>query len=429
MLTEFFMERAQIELSADARVFIGTVPEFPEIRVEAATPEACERRLRDELVRLLTMEALESPSTIPPVESTPKATDRSRPSRTLESAPRRTDAETAATNEPRPVASPFAFREIVYEKSDFIARVTINRPDTFNAYTSATLKEMAAAFRDAASDRDVAVLVLTGAGDKAFCAGSDIEQHSREHLNHPDEARAWFDVFVEAHDALRQLGKPAIARINGIVAGSGNSWNLACDLAIAADHAKFAQIETKFGLIPLGGPPQWLPLVVGERRAREMLLAGEPISANKALLWGLVNDVVPYAELDAAVNALCHKLIDRFPESVRQTREQLSYWKDVAWRATVEQTREWLAAQLSSDEAREGLAALADKREIDYRAFRTHKARVKPAKDESLAELETTSDRQPGAKLVADEERDCQSCGARGLPATFQFCGFCGQKL
>jgi enoyl-CoA hydratase/carnithine racemase len=429
MLTEFFMERAQIALSADARAFIGTVAEFPEIRVEAATPEACERRLRDELVRLLTMAALESPSFIPPVEPASKAADQFQPSRVHQAALPRTDAVKEATNESQPAASPFAFREIIYEKSDFIARVTINRPDTFNAYSSTTLKEMTDAFRDAASDRDVAVLVLTGAGDKAFCAGSDIEQHSREHLNHPDDARRWFDLFIETHDALRQLGKPAIARINGIVAGSGNSWNLACDLAIAADHAKFAQIETKFGLISVGGPPQWLPLVVGERRAREMLLVGEPISANKALLWGLVNDVVPYAELDAAVNALCRKLIDRFPESLRQTREQLSYWKDVACQATLEQTREWLSAQLASDEAREGLAALADKREIDYRAFRTRDARVKPANGESPSETEPASTSQPISKKVSDSERDCQSCGASGLPAAFQFCGLCGQKL
>ena len=168
MLTEFFMERAQIALSADARAFVGTLPEFPELRVEAATPEDCERRLRDELVRLLTLEALESPSFIPPVEATTKAADRNLRSRLLDSTLLRTDAAKEATNEPRPGGSPYAFREIIYEKSDFIARLTINRPDTFNAYSSATLKEMTAAFRDAASDRDVAVLVLTGRVIKPF---------------------------------------------------------------------------------------------------------------------------------------------------------------------------------------------------------------------------------------------------------------------
>jgi len=429
MLTEFFMERAQIELSADQRIFIGTVPEFPEIRVEAATPEACERRLRDEMVRLLTLEALESPPFIPPVEPNTKATSMNLDSQVLEPVSLQNAAVTEPSNDSRPAASHPDFREILYEIDDFVARVTINRPGYLNAYTSATLKEMTAAFRDAANNLDVAVLVLSGAGDKAFCTGSDIEQHSREHLNHPDEVHRWFDLFVEAHDALRQLGKPAIARINGIVAGSGNSWNLACDLAIAADHAKFAEIETKFGLISAGGPPQWLPLVVGERRARELLLVGEPITANKALLWGLVNDVVPFAELDAAVNMLCGKLIDRFPESLRQTREQLSYWKDAAWQATLERTREGLAAQLASDEAREGFAALADKREIDYRAFRRRDSQVNPVNGQSPSELQPASASQPMHKVAADLARDCLSCGASGLPAAFQFCGICGQRL
>lgn len=429
MLTEFFMERAQIELSADARAFIGTVPEFPEIRVEAATPEACQRRLRDEMVRLLTLEALESPLFIPPFEPDSEAVNLSPTSQAQESAAQQPVVDSEAKNDLQPAASLFAFHEILYEKRGFVAHLTINRPDYFNAYTSTTLEEMIAAFGEAASDRDIAVLVLSGAGDKAFCTGSDIEQHSREHLNHPEAARRWFDLFVEAHAALRQLGKPAIARINGIVAGSGNSWNLACDLAIAADHAKFAEIETKFGLISAGGPPQWLPLVVGERRARELLLVGEPISANKALLWGLVNDVVPYAELDAAVNTLCSKMIDRFPESLRQTREQLSYWKDAAWQATLEQTRDWLAAQLDSDEAREGLAALADQREIDYRGFRTRHSRVSPESAAPRSETNPASSSQPIHEGAAARERECQSCGANGFPTAFQFCGHCGHRL
>lgn len=426
MLTEFFMERAQIELSADAQQFIGTVPEFPEIRVEAATPEACERRLRDELVRLLTLEALDAPAVIPPFETAPKPASPSLMSRVMDSVRLATSTEIEAASEPETEAPTPAFREIVYEKQDLVARVTINRPDTFNSYTTMTLKELAAAFRDAANDRDVAVLVLSGAGDKAFCAGSDIEQLSREHLNNPVEAHQWFDLFIEAHAALRQMGKPAVARINGIVAGSGNSWHLACDLAIAADHAKFAQIETQFGLISVGGPPQWLPLMVGERRAREMLMIGEPISANKALLWGLVNDVVPYAELDAAVAALCRKLIDRFPASLRQTREQLSYWKDTAWQATLEQTRKFLAAQLASDEAREGLAALSEKREIDYQEFRARDAQA--VKDNSSAETPASAG-QSAQTIRPNSERDCPACGASGLPAAFHFCGLCGQKL
>jgi naphthoate synthase len=133
--------------------------------------------------------------------------------------------------------------------------------------------------------------------------------------------------------------------------------------------------------------------------------------------------------LDATVNALCCKLIERFPGSLRQTREQLSHWKDMGWQATLEQTREWLAAQLASDEAREGLAALADKREIDYRAFRTRDARREAAMKEPEAATQSTGTEQPSREMAFKGERDCAACGASGLPAEFQFCGLCGQRL
>ena len=311
--------------------------------------------------------------------------------------------------------------EIIYEKRDQIARVTINRPDHYNSYTSTTLIEMAAVFRDAQRDENIAVLVLTGAGDKAFCAGSDVTEHSEKHINNAEEFRRWFDLFVEAMEALRQLGKPSIARINGIVASGGNGWNLACDLAVAADHAKFVHIETKFGMISAGGAAEWLPLTIGERHAREMLLMCEPVSANKALLWGLVNDVVPYHELDSAVRALCQKLIDRFPESIRYTREQLSYWKDLAWKSCIEQNREWLASQFASAEASEGLRALAERREIDYRSFRKAALHRDPFSSPDVQAQHT--------EKGFDVERVCSACGASGFPASYQFCGVCGEKL
>jgi 1,4-dihydroxy-2-naphthoyl-CoA synthase len=141
-----------------------------------------------------------------------------------------------------------------------------------------------------------------------------------------------------------------------------------------------------------------------------MLLVGEPVSANKALLWGLVNDVVPYNQLDGAVDALCNKLIDRFPRSTRYTRQQLSFWKDMAWDATIRQAREYLSLHLAGVEAAEGMKALAERVEMDYRAFRRRVAG------------EATG---PELKAV----RDCAACGARGLPQHFKFCGVCGASL
>jgi enoyl-CoA hydratase/carnithine racemase len=315
------------------------------------------------------------------------------------------------------------FTDIIYEKKDWVARVTINRPSAYNAYTDHTLREMAAAFRDAAGDDSVAVLVLTGAGDRAFSAGGDVQQHGDEHIGNPEAFREWMNALIDAHRALRQLGKPSIARINGMVAGGGNDWNLACDLAIAADHAKFVQIEPKVGLVAAFAA-HWLPLVVGERRARELFLTAEPISANKALLWGLVNDVVPYKQLDKTVDALCQKLIDRFPESMRFAREQLSFWKDLAWNSMIKEASDHLAAHFAGEEASEGLRALAEKREVDYRGFRVNAHAVREAEPPEPQEAARVSDQN-----IRSRSRSCYSCGAQEIPKAFDYCGLCGTRL
>ncbi|HWC76348.1 MAG TPA: enoyl-CoA hydratase/isomerase family protein, partial [Blastocatellia bacterium] len=202
----------------------------------------------------------------------------------------------------------------------------------------------------------------------------------------------------------------------GLVAGGGNEWNLACDLAIAADHAKFMHIETSVGMVAATGATQWLPLVIGDRRAREMLLTGEPLSAQKALDWGLVNEVVPQADLDNAVMALCQKLIDRFPECTRYTRQQLNFWRDSVWDATIGGTRDWLALHFSGPEAAEGMGGLAERRAISYRSARSRSG--------SLDRTGNGAKDAPGIWDVA-----CGSCGARGLPASFGYCGLCGAQL
>jgi enoyl-CoA hydratase/carnithine racemase len=273
---------------------------------------------------------------------------------------------------------------------------------------------MAAAFRDAAADNSMAVLVLTGAGDRAFSAGGDVKQHCDEHIDNAPAFAEWMKALIDAHTALRHLGKPSVARINGLVAAGGNDWNLSCDLAIAADHAKFVQIETTVVIVSAGSTPQWLSLVIGERRAREVLLTGEPISANKALLWGLVNDVVPYKQLDKTVTALCQKLVDRFPESTRFAREQLSFWKDLAWNSIVNDASD-VAAHFAGEEASEGLRALAEKRTVDYRRLRLASKAVRIPESSN--------------QIVKSGARSCYSCGARDIPASCDFCGLCGTRL
>lgn len=208
-----------------------------------------------------------------------------------------------------------------------------------------------------------------------------------------------------------------------MAAGGGNEWNLACDLAIAADHAKFVQVETKVGLVAAAGAAHWLPLLIGERRAREVFLTGEPISANKALLWGLVNDVVPYKQLDDAIAALCKKLIDRFPESTRTTREQLSYWKDLPWNALANEAHAAIAGQFAGREASEGMRALVEKREVDYASFRMNGSRI--AEDWKAAEVASSNSSQP----ANPPSRVCYSCGADDIPSSHEYCGLCGTRI
>jgi len=309
-------------------------------------------------------------------------------------------------------ASKFTFADILYEKKDGVARVTLNRPEVFNAYSSDTLRELAEAFRDAAMDDSVAVVVLTGIGDKAFCAGSDAREFPREFLQRPRNLWKFQGLLAEALHLFRHLGKPTIARLNGVVAGAGNDWNLAADLAVAADHVRFMQMGARVGLVDAWGATQWLPLVVGERRAREMLLTCDEITAAQALNWGLVNQVVSGKQLDRAVNALVKKLMSNFPECTRYTRQQLDLWKDLAWTLTAGHARDWLAVHAGSWENFEGIQAFIEKRPPDTKRLR------------DLAAAGKSSEFLWGAHT-----RKCENCGAKGIPERFDYCGKCGSKL
>jgi hypothetical protein len=158
--------------------------------------------------------------------------------------------------------------------------------------------------------------------------------------------------------------------LNGIVVGGGNELNLACDLAVAADDIYIRHVGTSHGSVPLAGATQFLPLVVGERRAREILLLNEEIPAQLACDWGLVNIVVPRDELDDAVEDLVRKLLNKLPEKTRYTRQQLNFWRDLSWGLTIGHGRDWLAIHNTSPETREGIRAFLEKRTPDYRSIR-----------------------------------------------------------
>jgi enoyl-CoA hydratase/carnithine racemase len=271
--------------------------------------------------------------------------------------------------------SSFHFRNLLYTKSNYRATITINRPEVHNALDLATLRELSAAFDDAAWDDEVAVVILTGAGTKAFCTGADMKEWKNDFLGSPNDFYKWMGVFIETFGKLRNIGKPTIARLNGMVVGGGNELQISCDLAIAASDVVIRHVGVARGSVPAAGATQWLPLIIGERRAREMLFLCEPVPAKKALAWGLINEVVPRKKLDAAVRTMSEKLINKLPESLRYTKQQVNFWREFSWGMTIGHARDWLTVHTGSDEVREGIEAFVGKREIDYKKLRAKIAR------------------------------------------------------
>jgi enoyl-CoA hydratase/carnithine racemase len=306
----------------------------------------------------------------------------------------------------------FGFRDILYEKKDMVARITINRPEAYNAYTTDTLRELIRAFEDASSDDGVGVIVYTGAGEKAFCTGGDVKEYAAVYTKRPRDYWKYMGLFSRYIESIFRSGKVTIARINGIAVGGGNESQLACDLAVMADDTYVGQVGTSVGSVAAGGATQWLSIHVGDRRAREMLFLNSRIPARQALEWGLVNRVVPRAKLDDEVRSLAEQCLDKFPECTRYTKQQVNYWKESAWYATVGHARDWLSTHFASPEPYEGMQAFVEKRKIDYRGLRNKAAAG------GSSEF-----------LWGPYEKVCPSCGAKGLPSEFQFCGGCGAAL
>lgn len=346
---------------------------------------------------------------------------------------------------PRRSAASFEFRDILYEKDVPVpgaARITINRPACYNAYSTGALRELAAAFGDAGFDDGVGVIVFTGAGDRAFCTGGDVREYADEYLSRPRDYWKYMGLFRAYLESILGCGKPVIARINGMAVGGGNESQLACDLSLAAEHAVLRQVGVHVGSVAAGGATQWLPLAVGDRRARWMLMTGEPIPARQAEEWGLVSRAVPsvrqgdrwieradasrirlalegrdghridLSRLDEEVDALARRILESFPECMRYTKQQVNFFKELAWQQTIGHAREWLALHYTHWEPLEGMRAFVEKRKADY-------ARLRAA-----AAAGGASETPWGAWTGS-----CAACGATGLPQGFRHCGNCGAAL
>ncbi len=204
------------------------------------------------------------------------------------------------------------FEDILFKNEDGVARITINRPEAYNAFRSQTLKEMANALEQCELDKQVRVVVLRGAGDKAFCTGGDMQESKKG--GYDADMDHWH---TQVHLRLRTLGKPVIAAVNGWAIGGGHILHVICDLSIAADSARFGQAGPRVGSFDAGFGAAYLARLVGERKAREIWFLCQQYTAAEALQMGLVNKVVPLAELDAEVDRWCSQIKELGAYSLR----------------------------------------------------------------------------------------------------------------
>ena len=257
------------------------------------------------------------------------------------------------------------YTDILYEKTDGVAWITINRPEVRNAFRTKTVRELTEAFEDARWDRTVGVAVLTGAGDKAFCAGGD--QKERGQGGYAKDERP---MDVEAlHNAIRHIPKPVIAMVNGFAIGGGHVLHLLCDLSIASENAVFGQTGPRVGSVDAGHGTGYLARAVGEKKAREIWYMCRQYSAADALQMGLVNKVVSLKDLRAEVEQWCKELLDKSPTALALAKQSFNI--DSEQRAGVAQfAHTALNLYYQTDEAMEGRNAFVEKRPVDFRKFR-----------------------------------------------------------
>ena len=316
-----------------------------------------------------------------------------------------------------------------------IAWITLDNPSQFNSYTTDMVKATILAFRAASAARDVVAVVFTGAGDKAFCTGGNTKEYAEYYAGNPQEYRAYMRLFNDMVSSILGCDKPVICRVNGMRIGGGQEIGMACDFTIAQDLARFGQAGPKHGSAPIGGSTDFLPVLVGVERAMGACVLCEPFSAHEACFMGLITSVVPALKvdgrhvpnplvetsrmvdefgrlvfgkpltgealkagqelmrrgtidlgpLDEAVEQLCTKLLYMFPDCTTKTLEELRKPKLETWNRNKEDSRAWLALNMTT-EARAGFRAFNEGtretgREIDFIGLRRALAANTPWSD------------------------------------------------
>jgi enoyl-CoA hydratase/carnithine racemase len=259
-----------------------------------------------------------------------------------------------------PVNSPLVRVEVAGR----VATVTLDRPEALNAISTELAVELAEAVEPLATDPGVRAMVLTGAGERAFCAGADLKQRAGF------DDHAWFvqrEAFRRGFAAVRRCPLPTVAAVSGFALGGGTELALACDLVVAAGDATFGLPEVRLGLVPAGGGTQLLVRRVGRSAARDLVLTGRRVGAEEARRLGLADRVVPRGEVLAAATALAAEIAANAPTAVRMAKWALEVGADLSLEAAMEvEDQAWRRAVLS-DDRREGIAAWAEKRDPEFR--------------------------------------------------------------
>ncbi len=263
------------------------------------------------------------------------------------------------------------YEDITVNRRKGVAEIQINRPEKYNAFRAQTIEELLDAFRQAGADRSVGVIVLTGAGDKAFCTGGDQSSHSDGGYG----GRGAIGLPVdELQSLIRDVPKPVIAKVNGYAIGGGNVLVTVCDLAIAADHAQFGQVGPKVGSVDPGFGTALLSRVLGEKRAREVWFLCRRYSADQALAMGWINAVVPRNELDDEVQRWCDEILALSPTAIAIAKRSFNADTEHL-RAVSALGFEALALFYGSAESREGVAAFVEKRKPQFRVLHQERDR------------------------------------------------------
>ncbi|MGA2893279.1 MAG: 6-oxocyclohex-1-ene-1-carbonyl-CoA hydratase [Xanthobacteraceae bacterium] len=316
------------------------------------------------------------------------------------------------------------------------AWITLDNPTQFNSYTTAMVKSVILALRDASAARDVVAVVFTGAGDKAFCTGGNTKEYAEYYAGNPQEYRGYMRLFNDMVSTILACDKPVICRVNGMRIGGGQEIGMACDFSVAQDLARFGQAGPKHGSAPIGGATDFLPVMVGAERAMVSCVLCEPFSAHEAYFMGMLAAITPALKVDGAfvanplvetgrmtdeygrfvfgkpktgealkagqevlkrgtvdlslldqyVEALCTKLLYTFPDCTTKTIEELRKPKLDAWNRNKENSRAWLALNMMT-EARAGFRAFNEGtretgREVDFIALRRALAANTPWSEE-----------------------------------------------